>query len=163
MFGVVVVAASLASSTLLSPSSPSLSPSVAPPPSRHCVLDGRGTPTCSWCLSRINMEVTLVWEDHMTALPEHIRTTLLSEFIEEITEITLGATEVYAFWRDCFGGQPFFRTRKGTEEHAQLWETLDRQSDPIRKRRALEERLARTAASRAAAEAARAAAGADKA
>ena len=76
------------------------------------------------------------------ALPEHIRTTLLSEFIEEITLEALGATEVYAFWRDCFGGQPFFRTRKGTEEHAQLWETLDRQTDPIRKRRALEERLA---------------------
>ena len=88
----------------------------------QCVLDARGTPTCRWCLSRINLDVTLAWEEHLIKLPAPVRAIVLPEFIEEITAEALGATASLPFWRDCFGAQPFFLTQRGTAEHNWLWD-----------------------------------------
>ena len=43
-----------------------------PQRSWSCAIDGRGTPVCRWCLSRINLDVTLVWDEHLTKLPPDV-------------------------------------------------------------------------------------------
>jgi hypothetical protein len=87
-----------------------------------CVLDGRGTPTCRWCLARIKMEVALVWDEHLIKLPADVRSTLLSEFVEEMAAQVLGAREAFPFLRDCAGADyPFFLTQQDSVEHSRLW------------------------------------------
>ena len=91
----------------------------------RCALDGRGTPTCRWCLSRVNFDVTLAWDEHLTKLPADVMRVALPEFIEELTADTIGAAGVLAFWRECFGphSPPFFRTAGSSAEHERLWRT----------------------------------------
>ena len=90
-----------------------------------CALDARGTPTCRWCLSRVNFDVTLAWDEHLTKLPADVRAVVLPELIEELTADLLGPAGVLAFWRDCFGPRspPFFLTARAGAEHERLWRT----------------------------------------
>ena len=62
----------------------------------------------------------------MLKLPSAVRSTVLSEFIEEISAQALGASETLPFWRDCFGraAPRFFLTEPGSDEHKRLWELL---------------------------------------
>eukprot|EP00325_Prymnesiales_sp_UTEX-LB-985_P004224 CAMPEP_0174713158 /NCGR_PEP_ID=MMETSP1094-20130205/13932_1 /TAXON_ID=156173 /ORGANISM="Chrysochromulina brevifilum, Strain UTEX LB 985" /LENGTH=96 /DNA_ID=CAMNT_0015912317 /DNA_START=1 /DNA_END=291 /DNA_ORIENTATION=+ len=92
----------------------------------QCALDERGTPTCRSCISRLQFEVTLVWDEHLTRLPEAIRAMLLPELIEEISAQVLGAKETLPFWRDCFGpaSPRFFLTQPDSPEHKQLWQMM---------------------------------------
>ena len=86
-----------------------------------CVLDERGTPTCKNCLSNIQFDVTIVWEEHLLKLPEDVRAVVLPEFIEEVTQYVVGTAKTLPFWERCFGLQPFFLTARGTDEHQMLW------------------------------------------
>jgi hypothetical protein len=90
-----------------------------------CAIDQRGTPTCRWCLSRINLDVTLVWDEHLTKLPADVREVVMPEYIEELTAEALGVGAVLPFWRDCLGptAPGFFLTKGQTTEHKYLWQT----------------------------------------
>ena len=91
--------------------------------SGRCSIDHRGTPMCRWCLSRVNFDVSIVWEEHLAMLPEAVRAIALAELVEELTAETLGAAEVLPFWRECLGqsSPPFFLTKAGSAEHEALW------------------------------------------
>jgi len=86
-----------------------------------CVLDERGTPTCRNCLGRTSFDVTIVWDEHLTQLPEDVRPTVLSEFIEEVTQFVVGTNKTLPFWEQCFKGQRFFLTKGDSKEHSELW------------------------------------------
>ena len=94
-----------------------------------CQFDERGTPICRWCLSRVRFEVELAWDEHLMALPADVRTTALSEFVEEVTAEAVGASESLRFWQDCFGPEAprFFLTTPNSEEHRILWITRDQE------------------------------------
>ena len=71
------------------------------------------------------MEITLVWDEHLSKIPRDVRTTLLSEFVEEMAAHVLGASEALPFLRDCFGAEhPFFITQPTSAEHERLWRTI---------------------------------------
>ena len=87
------------------------------------MLDERGTPTCKQCLSNVNFDVTIIWDEHFSKLEPAVRDTLLLDYVEELTANTLGADSAIAFWEHCFKGQPFFLTHRGSDEHERLWDT----------------------------------------
>ncbi|KAL3916326.1 MAG: hypothetical protein SGPRY_006867 [Prymnesium sp.] len=87
-----------------------------------CVIDDRGTPTCRNCLARTSFDVMLVWDEHLTRLPADVRAIVLSEFIEEVTNSTVGISKTLPFWERCFEEQPFFLTQPGLSEHIELWQ-----------------------------------------
>ena len=91
----------------------------------RCAIDERGTPTCRWCLSRINFDVSIAWDEHFTKLPADVRSVALTEFVEEVTAQAVGSGAVVPFWRGCFGDEapPFFLTAGDTAEHEWLWKT----------------------------------------
>jgi len=86
-----------------------------------CVIDDRGTPTCRHCLGSINFDVSLAWDDHLRKLPEDVRSTVLTEFIEELTQHVIGTRQTLPFWETCFGEHPFFLTDPATAEHVEMW------------------------------------------
>ena len=50
----------------------------------RCILDQRGTPICRSCVARIKLDVSLLI-NNMQGLPYAVRSTLLSELVEEFT------------------------------------------------------------------------------
>ena len=83
---------------------------------------------CRWCLSRIQLDVNLAWDDHLARLPDDIRPLVMSEWIEEMIVEAIGASEAWPFIRDCFNatGMPYFLTHRDSEEHLRLWQTKDK-------------------------------------
>lgn len=86
-----------------------------------CVIDKRGTPTCQHCLEHANWDAQIV-HNHLYNLPLVIRRQLLEDYVEFISVPVVGVDRVQHFWRDCFRGQHYFKTKKGTWEHKRLWE-----------------------------------------
>ena len=89
-----------------------------------CGLGERGTPMSNNGLAHIKADAVIIWDEHFAHLPEDIRFPLFDDYVEEITAWVVGAGKALPFWQHCFGEQRFFRTMKGTEEHAKLWNQL---------------------------------------
>ena len=99
-----------------------------PLPAFKCKIDARGTPLCRSCVERIRFDVQMAWDENLAHLPSDVRTTLILEWIEELTADAVGAADALRFWQSCFveHGRPrFFLTKAGTDEHRRLWVYTD--------------------------------------
>ena len=70
----------------------------------------------------------MAWDENLAHLPSDVRTTLILEWIEELTADAVGAADALRFWQSCFveHGRPrFFLTKAGTDEHRRLWVYTD--------------------------------------